>query len=150
MVLRLGPIGIIIALAVVLALLAGGSYGALQLTARDAFCASCHAYEKTSWDHGDHAETGCLDCHSKGFAYDKLQGLRKMWLTFTGQVNPHNDPLPSYPQETSANCADCHMADSIDDEQPFFVARHERYMQFADTCMACHDTGHDRRLQGMR
>ncbi len=147
---RLGPIGTVIAIIAAVLILGGGGYGAHEFTTQDHFCASCHAYEKTSWDHSDHSDVGCLDCHTKGFTYDKVQGARKVWLTLTGQVNPHNDPLPTYPEETSQNCVDCHMTGEIGEEQPFFIARHERYMERVSTCQACHDSGHDKRLQRMK
>ncbi len=147
---RLGPLGIVALLILLLSLLLGGGYGAHQLTINNHFCAACHAYEKTSWDQSEHRQVDCIECHTKGFAYDKIQGTRKVWLTVTGQVNPHNDPLPRYPEETSENCVDCHITDAIAEEQPFFIARHNRYMEHAATCMACHDSGHERQLQRMK
>jgi cytochrome c nitrite reductase small subunit len=76
-------------------------------------------------------------------ARDKTQGAHKVWLVFTGQVDPHHARLPSYPDKTMANCVDCHMTDEVEEQQPFFVMRHEEYMRAANYCIACHEPGHN-------
>jgi cytochrome c nitrite reductase small subunit len=133
----------IILVAVVLVLLVVGGAAGHHVTTTDAFCSSCHAYERASWDHGLHPHTGCLECHTGGFMRDKTQGARKVWLVFTGQVDPHHARLPSYPDKTMANCIECHMTEEAEEQQPFFVERHEDYMQAANYCIACHEPGHN-------
>ncbi|MCG5511861.1 NapC/NirT family cytochrome c [Ectothiorhodospira shaposhnikovii] len=130
------------ALLILLALLALGGTAGHHMTTTDAFCSSCHAYEKVSWDQGQHPEVGCLDCHTGGFMRDKVQGARKMFLVFTGQRDPHHDRLPSYPEKTQANCKGCHLTETAAVHQPFFLARHEGYMAATGSCMACHESGH--------
>lgn len=125
-----------------LLLLAVGGVAGHQMTTTDAFCSSCHAYERASWDHGMHPHVGCLDCHTGGFVRDKTQGARKVWLVFTGQINPHHARLPSYPDKTMNNCVGCHMTETAAEHHPFFVSRHAEYMQAAQYCIACHEPGH--------
>jgi cytochrome c nitrite reductase small subunit len=54
---------VIIIVAVLVLLVVGGAAGH-HMTTTDAFCSSCHAYERASWDHGLHPHTGCLECHT--------------------------------------------------------------------------------------
>ncbi|MCG5495080.1 MULTISPECIES: NapC/NirT family cytochrome c [Ectothiorhodospira] len=137
----MSKIGVATILVLVLVLVVGGGAGH-QVTTTDAFCSSCHAYEKVSWDQGQHPEVGCLDCHTGGFMHDKIQGARKVYRVFTGQVDPHHDPLPSYPEKTHGNCVACHLNEAVVEYHPIFAARHERYMEAAEFCMACHESGH--------
>lgn len=132
---------IIIGIAVVFLAVAGGVVGH-QATTTDTFCSSCHAYEKASWDFGVHPHVGCLDCHTGGFVRDKTQGARKVWLVFTGQVNPHHDRLASYPDKTMDNCMGCHFSEEAVEAYPVFVARHAQYQQAGEFCIACHEPGH--------
>ncbi|MGM0677147.1 MAG: NapC/NirT family cytochrome c [Pseudomonadota bacterium] len=148
----MGRFWIITIVVVVLALLVGGGVGGHHVSKQNAFCITCHAYEKVSWDHGDHFFNDCLDCHTKGLVTDKVHGVRKVYLMFTGQNNPHNDP-PSrlYPEKTSDNCTDCHMTSEVEANEPEFFAQHTGMMENFDTCQACHDdSGHDPELQALR
>jgi cytochrome c nitrite reductase small subunit len=140
----------IIVIAVVLVLLVGGGVAGHQMTTTDAFCSSCHAYEKASWDHGVHPQSGCLDCHTGGFVRDKTQGARKVFLVFTGQVDPHHDRLSSYPDKTFNNCVGCHLTEEAGVQRPFFIARHSEYMQAAEFCIACHEGGHLQEVREQR
>lgn len=140
----------IVVIAAALVLLGIGGVAGHKMTTTDAFCSSCHAYEKASWDYGMHPEVGCLDCHSGGFMRDKTQGARKVWLVFTGQVDPHHDRLASYPDKTMSNCVRCHLTDEAGEQTPFFVARHSEYLQAAQFCIACHEPGHVERIRDMR
>lgn len=140
----------ILAVLVIFGLLAWGGTASHQLTTTDQFCASCHAYEKTSWDHGPHAQAGCLDCHTGGFVRDKTQGLRKVFLTLTGQMDPHHDVLASYPDKTMTNCMGCHFDPVVAAANPVFVERHGAYLRASETCLGCHEGGHDERLRAMR
>src|SRR5690606_16250224 len=63
----------IVVIVVGLLLLTVGGVAGHQMTKGDAFCSSCHAYERASWDHGMHPEVGCLECHTGGFMRDKTQ-----------------------------------------------------------------------------
>lgn len=139
---------IVIALGVLL--LAVGGVAGHHVTTTDAFCSSCHAYERASWDHGMHPHVGCLDCHSGGFVRDKTQGARKVWLVFTGQMNPHHDRLASYPDKTMANCKGCHFSDEAAEYHPVFITRHTEYVLAAEYCVACHEPGHVDRIREMR
>lgn len=143
-------IWIIVLLAAGLLLLALGGTTSHHITSTDAFCSSCHAYEKASWDHGSHATVGCLDCHSGGFVRDKTQGLRKVYLVFTGQIDPHHDRLASYPDKTLNNCTGCHLNAETAEQHPHFTARHGQYMEAAETCIACHEGGHVAALRDKR
>ncbi len=143
-------IWIIVIVTVVLILVTAGGTAALQMTTSNAFCSSCHAYEKTSWDHGVHHDVTCMNCHGKGFVRDKTQGARKMFLVFTGQVDPHTDPLPSYPDATMANCMDCHMSELIAERRPVYMERHAQYMAAAPYCIGCHEGGHVPDIRAMR
>jgi cytochrome c nitrite reductase small subunit len=140
----------IVVIVVALLLLTFGGVAGHQMTKGDAFCSSCHAYERASWDHGMHPEVGCLECHTGGFMRDKTQGARKVFLVFTGQVNPHHDRLASYPDKTMNNCVGCHMTDDAAEQHPFFVSRHSEYLQAAQFCISCHDAGHVERIREMR
>jgi cytochrome c nitrite reductase small subunit len=132
----------IVVIVLVVALLTVGGVAGHQATTTDAFCSSCHAYEKASWDFSPHPHVGCLDCHTGGFMRDKTQGARKVWLVFTGQVDPHHDLLASYPDKTMSNCMGCHLSEDAAEAYPFFVSRHSEYMQAAPYCIACHEPGH--------
>ena len=143
-------IAILIAVVVVIGLLALGGTAGHQVTTTDAFCSSCHAYEKASWDHGVHHSVGCLDCHTGGFVRDKTQGARKVYLVFTGQVDPHHDELASYPDKTMSNCMECHMSDEVAAQRPVFMERHSRYLVAADRCVACHEGGHVKEIRDKR
>jgi cytochrome c nitrite reductase small subunit len=135
-----------------IALLTLGGTASHQLTTSNQFCASCHAYEKTSWDHGPHAQAhaGCLDCHTGGFVSDKVQGVRKVVRTLTGQIDPHRDWLTTYPQKTLNNCMGCHFTPAVTESESVFVRRHESYLQMSETCLGCHEGGHDARIREMR
>jgi cytochrome c nitrite reductase small subunit len=140
----------IIVIVVGVLLLTVGGVAGHQVTKGDAFCSSCHAYERASWDHGMHANTGCLDCHTGGFVRDKTQGARKVFLVFTGQVKPHHDRLASYPDKTMKNCVGCHMTETANEQHPFFVTRHMEYLQAAEHCVACHEAGHVEAMRNQR
>lgn len=133
-----------------LGLLALGGTASHHVTTTDAFCSSCHAYEKVSWDHGPHPHVGCLDCHTGGFVRDKTQGLRKVYLVFSGQVDPHHDRLASYPDKTLSNCMGCHMTEEVAQVNPIFMERHSHYLMAAETCIACHEGGHGQALRDQR
>lgn len=120
----------------------GGSVVGHQVTKTDTFCSSCHAYEKASWDFSPHPHVGCLDCHTGGFVRDKTQGARKVWLVFTGQIDPHHAKLSSYPDKTMNNCVGCHFSDEAVEAFPTFVGRHAEYLQAGQFCIACHEPGH--------
>lgn len=126
------------------------SVGLARKTSADGFCVSCHAYEKVSWDHGDHPYVGCISCHTKGTITDKAKGLRKTFLTLTGQVNPHNDKLPSYKEALTDNCVKCHMSKEILAARPIYKERHEEYRKYAVGCVQCHEPGHVKKLRDQR
>ena len=132
----------IIVIVGLLALFAVGGVAGHKMTKTDAFCSSCHAYHKASWDYGMHPEVGCLDCHTGGFWRDKTQGARKVWLVFTGQMDPHHDQLASYPDKTMANCIGCHMNEEVAAVAPYYIERHAEYLQAAPYCIGCHEPGH--------
>ena len=140
----------IIVAVVVLLIVVGATAGVANKTSTSGFCSSCHAYEKMSWDHGDHKEVSCISCHTKGSFNDKNNGIRKVMLTTTGKVDPHRDNLPSYKDEIINNCKGCHMSDEIRQERPIFTARHDEYLQHYSNCMGCHDPGHKRSYQTKR
>jgi cytochrome c nitrite reductase small subunit len=140
----------IIVIVVAVLLVSVGGVAGHQMTKGDAFCSSCHAYERASWDHGMHPSVGCLECHTGGFMRDKTQGARKVFLVFTGQVNPHHDKLASYPDKTFKNCVGCHMTADANEQHPFFVTRHQEYLQAAENCVACHEAGHVESIRNMR
>jgi cytochrome c nitrite reductase small subunit len=140
----------IIVIVIVVLLLAVGGVAGHHVTTTDAFCSSCHAYERASWDHGKHPHTGCLECHTGGFFRDKSQGARKVFLVFAGRIDPHHDVLPSYPDKTMRNCVNCHMNEQAAEHAPFFIARHDEYMRAADYCIACHEPGHVEAILNMR
>lgn len=140
----------IVVIVVGLLLVAVGGVAGHQMTKGDAFCSSCHAYERASWDHGMHPNVGCLECHTGGFTRDKTQGARKVWLVFTGQVNPHHDRLASYPDKTFRNCVECHLNEAAAEQHPFFVSRHAEYLQAARFCISCHEPGHVEAIRNQR
>jgi cytochrome c nitrite reductase small subunit len=140
---------IVVIVGLLLLLTLGGVAGH-QMTKGDAFCSSCHAYERASWDHGMHPQVGCLECHTGGFLRDKTQGARKVFLVMTGQVNPHHDKLASYPDKTMKNCKGCHMTDEVAEYNPFFATRHTEYTQAAEYCIACHEAGHVEKIRNQR
>ncbi|MFU8895484.1 MAG: NapC/NirT family cytochrome c [Gammaproteobacteria bacterium] len=140
----------IVVIVVVVLLLAVGGVAGHQATTTDAFCSSCHAYERASWDHGMHPHVGCLECHTGGFVRDKTQGARKVFLVFTGQVDPHHDELASYPDKTMKNCEGCHMTDEVAEHHPHFRTRHTEYTQAAEFCIACHEAGHVEQIRNQR
>jgi cytochrome c nitrite reductase small subunit len=140
----------IVAIVAALLLVTAGGVAGHQMTKGDAFCSSCHAYERASWDHGMHPNVGCLQCHTGGFTRDKTQGARKVFLVFTGQVNPHHDRLSSYPEKTLKNCQGCHMTDEVAEQHPYFATRHAEYMQAAQYCISCHEAGHVEKIRNER
>lgn len=127
-----------------------GAVGTARVTSTDTFCIGCHAYEKISWDHGDHPDVGCISCHTKGIISDKAHGLRKVFLTGTGQVNPHNDRLQKNMEALTANCVSCHMSQEKLAAAPYYKERHEEYMKYSTHCVGCHEPGHVKQLQGKR
>jgi len=139
-----------IVVVVVLAVVLIATWGLAAKTSTDNFCVTCHAYEKVSWDHGQHPDIGCIACHTKGVIKDKTAGMRKVYLTLTDQVDPHRDNLPSYLEKTHENCVACHMTKEITDMLPFFKARHDEYLKATPTCMGCHDAGHTLKLKDLR
>jgi cytochrome c nitrite reductase small subunit len=139
-----------IVVVVVLAVVLIATWGLAAKTSTDNFCVTCHAYEKVSWDHGQHPDIGCIACHTKGVIKDKTAGMRKVYLTLTDQVDPHRDNLPSYLEKTHENCVACHMTKEITDMLPFFKARHDEYLKVTPTCMGCHDAGHTLKLKDLR
>jgi len=143
-------IWIFIVIIAVVGLLALGGTASHQVTTTDAFCSSCHAYEKASWDHGVHHSVGCLKCHTGGFVRDKTQGMRKVYLVFTGQIDPHHDRLASYPDKTMSNCMGCHMTEEVAQQRPIYMERHSEYLVAADSCIACHEGGHVKELRDKR
>jgi cytochrome c nitrite reductase small subunit len=140
----------IVAIVVALLLVTAGGVAGHQMTKGDAFCSSCHAYERASWDHGMHPNVGCLECHTGGFTRDKTQGARKVFLVFTGQINPHHDRLASYPEKTFKNCQGCHMTDEVAEHHPHFATRHAEYVQAAPYCISCHEAGHVEKIRNER
>jgi cytochrome c nitrite reductase small subunit len=136
--------------AVTLVVLLLATAGAAKLTSTDTFCIGCHAYEKVSWDHGDHPYVGCISCHTKGMFKDKTKGMRKVWLTLSQQVNPHNSPLPSYKEALTENCTRCHLNQEAKVDKPYFVERHEEYVKYAADCTGCHEPGHVKKLRDQR
>lgn len=141
---------IIVLIVAVLALLALGGTAGHQVTTTDAFCSSCHAYEKASWDHGVHHSVGCLECHTGGFVRDKTQGARKVYLVFTGQMDPHHDRLASYPDKTMSNCMSCHMTEEVAEKNSIYMERHSEYLVAAENCVACHEGGHVKEIRDKR
>lgn len=139
-----------IVVVVVLAVVLLGTWGLAAKTSTDNFCVTCHAYEKVSWDHGQHPDIGCIACHTKGVIKDKTAGMRKVFLTLTDQVDPHRDNLPSYLEKTHENCVGCHMTEEIVEMLPHFKARHDEYLKVTPTCMGCHDAGHTLKLRDLR
>lgn len=140
----------IIVIVGLLALFAVGGVAGHKMTKTDAFCSSCHAYEKASWDHGMHPDVGCLECHTGGFWRDKTKGAKKVWLVFTGQVDPHHDKLVSYPDKTMANCIRCHMSEEVAAAAPYYINRHSEYLQAAPYCIGCHEPGHVEAIRDQR
>ncbi len=136
--------------AVAAVFLAGGALATVSFTSSDSFCVSCHAYEKVSWDHGDHPYVGCVSCHTRGMMTDKTKGVRKVLLTATGQVNPHNSKLPSYMEAVTRNCTECHMSSETLASRPVFKERHDEYRGLVADCVGCHEPGHVKKLRGMR
>ncbi|ADU66901.1 NapC/NirT family cytochrome c [Desulfurispirillum indicum] len=147
---NLSPKAWIIVGVVALFIIVGGTVSVANKTSSDSFCIRCHAYEKVSWDHGDHPDVGCIACHTKGMMTDKVKGIQKVYLTSTGQVNPHNDLLPSYKEAITENCIGCHLSREQRSERPIFSARHDEYMKYQATCMGCHDPGHVKSMQNQR
>ena len=140
----------IIAGVAVLVVMLAGAGGMATITSTDNFCVSCHAYEKVSWDHGDHPYKNCVSCHTKGMLRDKTMGMQKVYLTLTGQVNPHNNKLPSYKDAITQNCTKCHMSEEMQALRPIYKERHEEYMKYASDCVSCHEPGHTKKLRGLR
>lgn len=139
-----------IVVVVVLVVVLLGTWGLAAKTSTDNFCVTCHAYEKVSWDHGQHPDIGCIACHTKGLIKDKTAGMRKVFLTLTDQVDPHRDNLPSYLEKTHENCVACHMTEEIVGMLPHFKARHDEYLKATPTCMGCHEAGHTLKLKDLR
>lgn len=139
-----------IVVVVVLAVVLIGTWGLAAKTSTDNFCVTCHAYEKVSWDHGQHPDIGCIACHTKGTFKDKTAGMRKVYLTLTDQVDPHRDNLPSYTEKIQDNCVACHMTEELTEMLPHFKARHDEYIKAADSCMGCHEAGHTLKLKDLR
>jgi cytochrome c nitrite reductase small subunit len=137
---------VVVALVVVL----GGTLKLTAMTSSDNFCITCHAYEKVSWDYGQHPDVGCIACHTKGVVQDKTAGLRKVYLTLTDQVDPHRDNLPSYLEKTQDNCIACHMDSERIALMPVFKERHDEYLRHAPSCMSCHEAGHALKLKDLR
>jgi cytochrome c nitrite reductase small subunit len=146
---KLSQRSLIIVGAAALVIMIGGT-GLARKTSTDSFCISCHAYEKVSWDHGDHPDVGCISCHTKGTVTDKTKGVRKTFLTLSGKVNPHNDNLPSYKEALTDNCVKCHMSREILAARPIFKERHEEYRKYAAGCVECHEPGHISKLRNQR
>jgi hypothetical protein len=42
------------------------------------------------------------------------------------------------------------MTAEANEQQPFFVMRHQEYLQAAENCVACHEAGHVERIRNMR
>ncbi|MBE0597210.1 MAG: NapC/NirT family cytochrome c [Desulfuromonadales bacterium] len=139
---------IIVGVAALVIVFAGA--GGMAFTSTNNFCVGCHAYEKISWDHGDHPDVGCISCHTKGMLTDKTKGMRKVYLTMVGKVNPHNSKLPSYKEAITENCAGCHMSEEMLALRPIYKDRHEEYRKYAADCVGCHEPGHVKKLRGMR
>lgn len=139
-----------IAVLVAAIILVGAAAGTATYTSTNSFCVSCHAYEKVSWDHGDHPDVGCISCHTKGLLTDKTKGMKKVFLTVTGQVNPHNSNLPSYKEALTENCTGCHLSAESTAAHPIYKERHEEYVKYAEGCVACHEPGHVKKLRGLR
>jgi cytochrome c nitrite reductase small subunit len=97
-----------------------------------------------------HRNVGCLDCHSGGFVRDKTQGTRKVYLVFTGQIDPHHDRLSSYPDKTMTNCINCHMNEEVAAQRPVFMERHSQYLAAAPYCIGCHEGGHVQEIRDQR
>lgn len=135
---------LVIILLLGLALLAAGTAGGIHMSKQNDFCAACHAYHTVAWDHGLHPSVNCLDCHTKGFTQDKIQGVRKLYLMVTGQHDPHRDPSGrSHPMVISGHCQDCHMTEQARVEKPQFYNMHVAMMRRAESCLTCHsDVGH--------
>jgi cytochrome c nitrite reductase small subunit len=131
-------------------ILVGAAAGTATITSTDTFCVGCHAYEKVSWDHGDHPDVGCVSCHTKGMMTDKVKGVKKVFLTMTGQVNPHNSKLPSYKEALTENCTRCHLSAESAAAHPIYKERHEEYVKHAAGCVSCHEPGHVKKLRGLR
>jgi cytochrome c nitrite reductase small subunit len=140
----------ILAVVTAVILLLGGSVVLAGKTSNDGFCVSCHAYEKVSWDHGDHPYVGCVSCHTKGALTDKTKGLRKLYLAMSSRVNPHNDKLPSYKEAIADNCIGCHMREENLAALPYYKERHDEYRKHAVDCLACHEPGHVLQLKSKR
>lgn len=136
--------------AIGLVIIVGVAWGAARQTSKESFCVTCHTYEKVSWDHGKHPDTGCIACHTKGLIHDKTAGMRKVFLTMTDQVDPHRSNLPSYKEKINENCIACHMTEEKLALLPYFKERHEEYRKNSPTCMGCHEVGHVIKLRDLR
>ncbi|EHQ52938.1 MULTISPECIES: NapC/NirT family cytochrome c [Ectothiorhodospira] len=149
----MGKLWITLIILLALGLVVAGGVGGHHVSTQNDFCITCHAYEKVSWDHGSHPQVDCLACHTKGFVTDKIQGARKVYLMFSGQVNPHHDaPSQTHPEKISENCSACHLSDYIRENDPDFYREHTEIMAGGRyTCLTCHgDNGHDPALQALR
>ena len=139
----------------------GGLAVLSQLSAKPAFCVSCHNMqpEYDSYAQGDllakkHADAGvtCHDCHEPTL----MQQMKEGWLFVTGN---YENPMPKYGY-TNAQCLSCHSVDEIrkatahygkeNPHDPVHLAGNENpvncmdchsmhHLQSAKKCTACHD-----------
>ncbi|OEH86961.1 hypothetical protein BHU72_01505 [Desulfuribacillus stibiiarsenatis] len=132
---KLWIIGIIAAVVII-----GGSVGAIKYTSTNAFCVLCHTYEENSWMVGQHPEVNCITCHTKGLIMDKTVGIKKVFLTATGMVDPWHDKLPVKFKEEK--CIACHFEPATDENKDL-IDRHAKYTENVEGCLTCHgNVGH--------
>lgn len=113
------------------------SFGPPGLYAKSAspdFCASCHVMEsqyETWFHHGSHRGVRCVDCHLPNdnqvshATWKGLDGMKDVWLYFSGQV-PEKIKLTEHGEKVlQENCRRCH-------EQIVSMIREDR------RCWECH------------
>jgi cytochrome c nitrite reductase small subunit len=122
-------------LVVVLVLVGGAvggfvSFGPPGLYAKSAepdFCASCHVMESEyeAWFHSSHRTFKCVECHLPNDNFvnhgmmKSIEGMRDMFLFYSGQVPERIELSQNGAQMVVANCKRCHaeMISRINEER---------------------------------
>jgi nitrate/TMAO reductase-like tetraheme cytochrome c subunit len=156
---------LLVAVVLPFGLSAGGLAAGVERSTKTSFCASCHEmteYGQSLFVDNPKAlsavhyqqrligrDQTCYACHTDyalfGTVKAKLNGLKHVWVHYTG--GPRG-PLELYEPYPNRNCLHCHDDARGYLDVPIHRQLEQELQSDAQSCLSCHSVGHD--LEGAR
>jgi cytochrome c-type protein NapC len=131
-----------------LAVVGGGSVGALLATSTVNFCGACHemAPERSTHEASAHANVACVTCHVPPdgpvmYVFHKVKALKEVYYHFTGKPNPiHQHDDEAVPDRTCTQSG-CHSLKNLDEKiaaETGININHNDHVGKGIQCIFCH------------